>query len=364
MNMIADKVVVITGGAGYVGEILCHRFSQRDDVAKIIVVDKSPQTDFLKQIPKLVYIEHNLADVGWEEQVQIHQPTVFIHTAWQIRTMYGQSAEQWRWNIDGMKRVLDVVFDSSTIRSFVHFSTAASYSARVDNAITYEFTEAEGLRDDRYPYAHEKKVAEELLLSRFQLQKTQGRAVPQVTVLRPAAITGPRGRYLRVRFGLQSALQGNLSKSFLDRLVTLLTSVMPATPRWVRQFVHEDDVTDIVALSAFTTIAYEYEVFNMVPDTPPVLAKDMAKAVGKRVLPVWPWMTKIAFWFFWHATKGRVPTGPAVWRFYSYPIVMSGKKLATIYQCRYSNIDAITYTNGYYEQYLNEEYKKRKPYNF
>jgi len=37
----------------------------------------------------------------------------------------------------------------------------------------------------------------------------------QVVLVRPAAVSGPRGRYGRIRFGLQSNLQGKIKGGFI-----------------------------------------------------------------------------------------------------------------------------------------------------
>ncbi len=354
-----QHTVLITGAAGYVGEILCDQFSRRDDVFRIIALDKEPQTEFLKRIPKVTYVCHNLANDGWQDVVAAHNPTVVIHTAWQIRTLYGRQQEQWRWNVGGSDALFDFSFASPTVGKIIHFSTAASYSALPTNTFEHRFGEQDQLRDDEYLYAKEKKTAEEHLYAKFESARLSGERTPQVVVLRPAAITGPRGRYGRIRFGLQSALQGNLKKNILNTVVMALTSFMPATKGWVRQFVHEDDVTDIVAKFSFEAFSQPYQVFNMVPESASVYAPDMAAAVGKKILPVTPWMTRVAFWFFWHATRGRIPTSAGVWRFYSYPIVMSGAKLRAVYECAYTSKDAFMYTDGRYESLVPKE-KQRK----
>ncbi len=346
--------VFIVGGAGYVGEMLCHQLSLRDDVDAIIALDKEPQSDFSKSLTKVVYIQHNMADDGWQEAVLKHAPTAVVHTAWQIRAMYGNPKEQWRWNVEGSGKIFDFAFTTPSIKKLIYFSTASSYGARVDNTIDHYFTEAEGFRDDDYIYAHEKKVTEELLEKKYADAHVQSKEVPQVFIVRPAAITGPRGRYMRMRFGLQSALQGNLKGSFVYSIVTALTTFVPATKTWVRQFIHEDDVNDIVTKFITEEFDTQYDVFNITPTGDPVLAPDMARAVRKKILPIQPWMARIAFWFFWHLTRGRVPTCPGSWRFYSYPVVMSGEKLAQIYTCKYSSKDAFQYTTGRYESYVPE----------
>lgn len=353
------QTIFIVGGAGYVGEMLCEQFSKRDDVERIVTLDKEPQSDYSKAIPKVTYIQHNMADDGWQAQVALFAPTTIIHTAWQIRAMYGQPDEEWRWNVDGSQKIFTFAFGTASVAKLIYFSTASSYAARADNSIDHRFTEIEGFRPDDYIYAKEKRVTEENLKALADETKSLGRIAPQVFVVRPAAITGPRGRYMRIRFGLQSALSGNLKGGLINKVITTLTAFVPATKGWVRQFIHEDDVADIVTFFTFDTFALDYQVFNITPQGDPVLAPDMAQAVGKRILPIQPWMARLAFFFFWHATRGKVPTCPGSWRFYSYPIVMSGDKLATVYQCVYSSKDAFQYTDGRYEDWVPVD--KRKP---
>ena len=358
MNETGKTIAIV--GIGYVGEMLCHQLSKRDDVRQIIALDKEPQSEWCQSFPKVVYIEHNMADDGWQEEVAKYEPEVVIHTAWQIRAMYGQLDEQWRWNVEGSNKVFDFALEQPSVERLIYFSTASSYSARSDNRFEHLFTEAEGFRDDDYIYAHEKKVTEENLKTKYDQAKKEGKPVPQVSIVRPAAITGPRGRYMRIRFGLQSALQGNLKGGFVNKLVTTLTSFVPATQGWVRQFIHEDDVNDIITKFALEDQPWEYEAFNITPEGEPVYAPDMAGAVGKRILPIHPQMARLAFACFWHGTRGKVPTCPGSWRFYSYPVVMSGAKLAEVYQCQYSSKDAFQYTDGRYEEWVPEELRRSR----
>jgi nucleoside-diphosphate-sugar epimerase len=355
-----NHTVLIVGGAGYVGEMLCEQLGKRADVAQIIALDRLPQSDYSKSLPKVTYIEANMADDTWQEEVATYEPTIIVHTAWQIRAMYGEAGKQWNWNVHGSQNVFEFAFGTSSVTKLIYFSTAALYGAGPKNTFEHYFTELETLPEDEYIYAKEKRVAEQNLKSLFDEKKGTGSDVPQVFVVRPAAITGPRGRYMRIRFGLQSALAGNLERGFLNRVVTTLTSFFPATKGWVRQFIHEDDVTDIVSLFAFEPFSFDYQIFNITPTGEPVLAPEMAKVVGKRTLYIHPRLAQFAFSFFWHATRGKVPTAPGSWRFYCYPLLMSGDKLKMVYECKYSSKEAITYTTGRYEDWVPEEKRKIK----
>lgn len=347
----------ITGGAGYIGAMLCDQFAGRDDVEKIITLDKEPETDLTKNHPhkdKIVYLEMNTSDEGWEEKVKEYNPDVVVHTAWQIRHMYGDEKTEWKWNIDGSDKIFDFVFSNPSVKKLVHFSTVASYGAFPENTVDHFFKEEEGFKKSGYLYAEEKRICEEHLEERYKKAKENAWG-GQVFIVRPAAITGPRGRYDRIRFGLQSALSGNLKRGFVNNIVMILTSYVPVTPGWLRQYIHEDDVTNIVGLFSFNDLPGSYEVFNISPPGDVVFGKDMASAVGKKTLPIYPWMARFAFFFFWHVTRGKIPTSPGSWRGYSYPIAVDGSRITTKYGYHYlfPSKEAFVKNEGRYKVVLN-----------
>jgi len=351
----------ITGGAGYVGAMLADQFSYRSDVEAILLVDKEPFPELLENHPhktKISFVQSNLGDSDWQEKVKAFTPDVIVHTAWQIREIYGDKETQWKGNVIGSNNVFDVAFSTPSVKKLIYFSTVSSYAAYSSNNIDHFFKEEEGFRKSDYLYAEEKRIVEENLKEKYEDYKKMpmqdGAHHAQVFVVRPAAITGPRGRYMRVRFGLQAALSGQLKSNPLHRLISTLVSFVPVTPKWLRQFIHEDDVTDIVSLFAFNNLQGGYEVFNICPPGPAVLGKDMAEAVGKKTLPVKPWMIRPVFFVFWHLSRGKVPTSRGGWKSYSYPIAVDGSKLTTQfgYQYKYPSKEAFVKIEGRYAKYV------------
>lgn len=324
--MSSSHKLLITGAAGYVGAMLADQFSRRDDVVQILCLDKEEQPALLGGNKKVIWISANTADDSWQEIVAQHTPDVVIHCAWQIRHMYGKEEEQWRWNVEGSKKIFDFVFNTLSVKRLIYFSTASIYGAFPSNTLEHWFKEEEPLRENKYLYGIEKRAVEEMLHKLVKFWRSERRSL-KVFIVRPAAITGPRGRSMHHRFGLQSALSGTLKGSSVYKLVRLLVSFVPATRLWVRQFIHEDDVSDIIGLLSFGETDLSYEIFNITPPGKPVLAKDMATAVGKKVLRLPPFFIRIAFFFFWHGTRGRIPTSPGGWKFYAYPVLMDGAKL-------------------------------------
>lgn len=350
--------ILITGAAGYVGAMLVEKFAAREDVERVIGLDKEPKPENFNEIEKLTYLEMNTVD-AWEELVKDLAPDIIVHTAWQIREIYGNRGLTWAWNIDGSDTVFDYAFAHSEVKRLIDFSTVSSYGAFADNEIDPLYKEEEPFRVSEYLYAEEKRIAEAHLEEKYA-----GRANKDISVavLRPAAITGPRGRFMRIRFGLQSTLSGQMKGSFAYRLVSAMVSFVPITPKWVRQFIHEDDVTGIVERLAFGEPVQGYEVFNICPPGAVVRGTDMAKAVGKRILPVQPWMVRIPFFVFWHLTRGKIPTGPGAWRGYSYPIAVDGSKVTRElgYAYKHAGFDAFYYTDGDYEYAVPAELRRNK----
>jgi len=141
-----------------------------------------------------------------------------------------------------------------------------------------------------------------------------------------------------------------------------MVSFVPVTPKWLRQFIHEDDVVGIIERLAFGPKVEGYEVFNICPPGGVVLGPDMAKAVGKRLLRVEPWMVRLPFFVFWHLTRGKIPTGKGAWKSYSYPIAVDGSKVTEKlgYQYTSPSFDAFYYTNGAYEPFVPEASRRHK----
>jgi len=354
---MAKHTILITGAAGYVGAMLVEQFAKRADVERIIGIDKETLPDNFKNEPKLVYLHTNTAD-DWEGKVREYHPNIVIHTAWQIREMYGDQATEWKWNVEGSDKVFDFAFAEKSVERLVYFSTVSSYGAFPDNSLDHRYTEDEPFRKSEYLYAEEKRFVEEHLQERYEKSDKH----VAVSIVRPAAITGPRGRYMRIRFGLQSALSGQLKDSLIYRVISAMVAFVPVTPKWLRQFIHEDDVVGIIDRLSFGEKVAGYEVFNICPPGAVVLGLDMAKAVGKHTLPIYPWMVRIPFFFFWHFTRGKVPTGPGAWRSYSYPIAVDGSKVTKKlgYTYRYAGPDAFQYTDGEYEMYVPENLRRNR----
>jgi len=313
-----------------VGAMLVDRFVSRDDVEKVMIVDKDALPESLKthiNKDKIEFLQANVADIVWQDPAALFGPEVVIHTAWHIREMYANKNLQYVWNVNGSESVFDFAFNFPSVKKIIHFSSIACYGAYSDNTPDRFFTEDDGLRPMDFLYSEEKRLVEISLIEKYKQAKTRGvnghlLHVPQVVIIRPASITGPQAFKVKKGINLQS-------------FITSFMPFIPVTPHWLRQFVHEKDIVSITELFCLKKDMPEVEIINACPPGSPILGVDIAKIVGKKPLTLYPWMVRVLFFFGRHLTWGHIPTSKGGWKSYSYPIPVDGSKVTKLYGFSY-----------------------------
>ena len=125
---------------------------------------------------------------------------------------------------------------------------------------------------------------------------------------------------------------------------------MPVIGNWTRQFVHEDDITDVVTIGAFgENRPGSIDMFIVSPNDI-IDGATMAQLTHKKALPVPASCARVGFGFLWHATRGRIPTAPHVWKFMAYPICVDGSKVTRElgHDYAYTSRQAISELRGRY----------------
>jgi len=331
--------IFVTGAAGYIGGMLAERFLDEVKVKKVVALDlKEPPSFFPASNPKVRWIQYNLGEKGWEEKVlKEGMPDVVIHCAYIIRQQYGKEKRAWQYksNIIAADKLFDFTFKNN-IGRLIHYSTAASYGAYPSNSSKAWFKESDSFRETKYLYAQEKKLIEETLEGLFSKSKPKS----QVLIIRPAAISGPRGQFMYDRFGLLYAVKEGFP-------------VVPVTwPDSARQFIHEDDIWEATKLMTFGGVSGRYEVFNLAPDDY-FLLKDLAKEIAKPVVRIPIWLGRLAYGVMWHLSRGKIPTPPSGINAYSYPVVLDGSKITKSgFKYKYSGEEALKAKEGYYAKFV------------
>lgn len=334
--------IFITGGAGYVGGMLVERFLRSANFEGVFVVDRQEPPEELRRQPKLQWARADLADSSWQAKAEAFGPDVVVHCAFLIRQGYGNKFnDQERSNLEGSRNVFNFCF-SHPVKKFIHFSSISAYGAYPENSLTRRFREGDPLREQAFIYGLHKRLTEEDLRQLWQKEKLRfekgerKEPLPQIFVVRPSSISGPRGQNTKKRFGL------------LKMLRERFPFVPVARPELVRQFVHEDDVEDAILFLVEKIIPREYEI--LILSAPEIITgRDMAQLLGKVRLPLPRFLVKMLFVLAWHLSQGRIPTPPENMRFYAFPIVVDGSKINRFgFQYRYSSEDALLAKKGRY----------------
>ena len=326
--------VLITGAAGYIGMMLIERLARSDGVDAIYGVDIRAQPAPCSRCAKLHWIQADVGEDGWASQVHRQAIDVVIHCAYQIRELYGGKKRlQEHWNIDGARKVFEFALTSPSVRRVVHLSTVSAYGALPENSKDLMFTEESPLAEDVYLYGVQKKRVENLLWHQFR----RLRPAAHVVVLRLASVSGPRGRFGLNRYGLLSTIAGRFPFLVCGR------------SDWGRQYLHEDDLIDLVSTIVHSPPGTGYQVFNVSP--PDFLdATSIGRLFNKRVVPLSPLLLRVLFALLWHGTRGAVTTPAGAWKFLSYPIRVDGSRLqrAYGYEYRFSSLQALMAREGRY----------------
>jgi nucleoside-diphosphate-sugar epimerase len=311
--------VLITGAAGYVGSILINALELIDEVDEIVGIDLKAKPDRLAAMTKVTWIQADVSTDDWQAAARNHRVDAVVHLAFQIRQLYGRRKEiQRRWNLGGARKVFAFAFGESSIRRLIHFSTVTAYGAHETNSLAERFSEKAPLNERDYVYGRHKGEIEQLLSDAYAASNRR----TQVTVLRCASISGPYGRFALGRFGIVSTLTGTLPFLPCGRA------------DFGRQYLHEDDIANIVALLLTAASTEGYEVFNASPEDY-LASGDLAALLQKRRIVVSPALLRSLFVLCWRISRGRIPTPKGAWKFLTYPIAVDGSLLTQTYNYRY-----------------------------
>ena len=246
MNIPDDKVILVTGSAGFIGFHVAHQLLQAGKT--VVGVDAmidyySPQlkrdrTTILNEFEKFRHYEFYLEDKSKLAQLfEAHSPTYIIHLAAQagVRHSLANPQEYLDHNIQGTFTLMEQA-RSHGVEHFLFASTSSVYGDETD----MPFVETMACNTQLTIYAATKKACESMLHSYAHLW-----GIP-TTVFRFFTVYGPWGRPDLALFKFIEAGRedrsidvynhGEMQRDFtyvgdLAKSVILLTGCVPPDPR-------------------------------------------------------------------------------------------------------------------------------------
>ena len=179
MSFYADKNVVVTGGAGFIGINLVHALC--DLGARVTVVDL-PSADFSSLPLDINVVRGDILDMSVCERVCARADYVF-HLAAKT-DLDGKDLNYYVANYEGTRNIIEVLRPDKDIRRFVLFST---------QLVVGLFNETRFIDQDE-PYRTKTLYGQsKILAERTTIQSCREYGIPYV-IIRPTSVYGQHGR--------------------------------------------------------------------------------------------------------------------------------------------------------------------------
>ena len=297
------KNVAITGVSGYLGSLLLKRIVQEPEVEHIVGIDiKEPAF----RSPKFTFIKHDVRQ-SFVDIFTNNKIDTAIHLAFIVAPLHNEGKAH-QINIMGSKNFLDASIKANVAQIY-YMGSHTEYGAYKNNP--GQFTEDMPLNPNLdFPYAGDKAIVD-LMFQDFAKENPN----ICVTIGRTIAVTGPCGDGC------------GLTLLFLPVMVKPIGK----NPLW--QFIHEDDLMELIVLLLKSKNG---GIYNLTGDgglTYSQMIKELGKPSFK--LPSWLlyWGTKIT----WRLRlQSRSPAGGV--HLLQYPITLSNEKIKkeTEYRLHYT----------------------------
>jgi UDP-glucose 4-epimerase len=287
------KNVVITGVSGYLGTLLAKRIAQEPEVEHLIGMD----------IKEPAFQSHKFTSE--------HKIDTAIHFAFIVAPIHDE-ARAHEINIKGSQNFMDASAKAKVQQVF-YMSSYSAYGAWRDNPKT--FTEDMPLKPNPdFPYPSDKAEVD-LMFQKFAAEHPD----IKVTIGRTAAVTGPGGE------------KCGLTVLFLP----IMIKPIGLDSTW--QFIHEDDLVDIITLLAKQRKA---GIFNFTAQGA-YKYSEIIKMLGKPSIPLPSWLLYWGIKITWRLKLQSKAQGGAL-RMIQYSTLMSDEKLIkeTGYKYRYTGPEA------------------------
>ena len=248
--------ILVTGAAGYIGSKLIEALCEKEWVETVIGTDiREPSQNNAKYKFDKRDVRQSMDDIFDAEQID-----AVVHTAYILPPIHDSGLME-DINKGGTKNILASAVRAG-VKQILYTSSTTAYGFHPDNDAA--LSETSPLRgNDDFTYARNKKEIENILAD-FVVDNPQ----IKVSIVRPCYVIGP---------GISNPLSRHLKKKFV---------VYPSSARpW--QFVHEDDVRDVLVMLIEKQIN---GIYNIAADGT-ITFDEMIRMLGNIPVPLpWPFL--------------------------------------------------------------------------
>ncbi len=289
--------ILITGSSGTLGKILIKSFTKRG--MPVVGMDLKETIPITTNGLFRYYYGSTTDREYLSELFSKEKPTHVFHLACSYNTIRNKELE-YENDVTGSENVLQVANDTSSVRQFVYFSSAAVYGGRKENRPW--LTEDMPLKPGKYRYGLNKKLIEE------KITKATLRSDLQKVILRICTVVGP----------------GYDKDRSVVSLLIKFPYMLKICKKNMMQFLHEDDMVHLI---------------NKVIDDPEIggvynIASDTAEKITdlvptKKYINVPCWLLKAIFSILWNLKLLNLQ--PACVSYSVYPVVLDPSKVVQRY---------------------------------
>ena len=223
--------VAVTGAAGYVASGMIRRLEGEDTIERILATDIRPLRT--RRTAKVVFQQHDVT-TPMADMLRQNGIEAVVHLAYVMNPGHDRNAVQ-RVNVSGTANVLDSCAQAG-VRHVIYLSSTSVYGAHPDNPSL--LTEDSPLRPVKGFQYSEDKVRSEALIDEF----AQRHPTVTATVLRTCPVMGP-------------SADNFIARAFTKPFLVGIRGYDPPL-----QFLHEDDLTDVMWRCLLNRVSGVYNV--------------------------------------------------------------------------------------------------------
>jgi nucleoside-diphosphate-sugar epimerase len=290
---MSGKTIIVTGVAGYLGQVILPHLQADEAIQRIIGVDRQPVPGH-DAYSKLEFHQIDVRDAAIEDLLR--RADVLLHMAFRLWRLPGRDDVD-EINIHGSEHVLQTAVQLG-VPKVIFTSSVVAYGLHPDNPIP--LTEDSPLRPNPGLYYSRAKAAVERTIDSLSDENPD----TIFTVLRPCTIVGP------------NADPGQM------QLVTSKTTILVRGHEPPGQLVHEEDVAQAVMLALHQDLP---GVYNVAGDDPMTRSELLVGREGVRVIQMPFRMVRLMFAALWRT--GLSSFAPEWVDLLRYPFVVSTEKL-------------------------------------